>query len=122
MAGSPLKEFGRGLSPSVTASATAATAVSARSAVAATALAATVATRFATVTTVLAAVAVRLFPAFARLALVAAFARRAAFAGWGTLGGCVAHCLVSFGHGSPAGEAHAALFIHSQALDPNLIA
>ena len=128
MVGSPLSlnQFGRGLSPPVTASATAATAVSAWSAVTASAsaaaLTATIATRFAAVATVLAAVTVRLISTFARLALVAAFARRAAFAGRGTFGGCAAHFLVALGHRGPAGEPHAALFIHAEALDPDLVA
>src|ERR1035441_2764027 len=127
VAGSPLNYFRRGLSPPVTAPTTAtatATAVSAWSAVAAatSALAAPITTRFATVLTATVAIGLRLFPAFARLALLTAFVRRAAFAGWGTLSGCAAGCRVAVGHSGPAGEPHAALFIHTEALDPDLIA
>jgi hypothetical protein len=67
------------------------------------------------------AIAVR-FPALARLALISAFAGWGTFVGWGAFGRRAAHCLVSLGHGCPAGEPHTALFVHTQALDPDLIA
>jgi hypothetical protein len=100
----------------VAAPATAAATFAARSAVASSssALAATIAT-------VLAPVALR-FAAFTRQALVGAFARLATFAGWGAFGRRTAHRLVALGHGGPAGEPHAALFIHAKALDPDLVA
>jgi hypothetical protein len=62
-----------------------------------------------------------IFPAVATLALVAAFSRRATFACWNALSGRAAHLLIAFGHGGSAGEAHAALFVHAQALNPDFI-
>src|ERR1019366_2581394 len=41
---------------------------------------------------------------------------------WGPFGGCAAGCRVAVGHSGPAGEPHATLFVHTEALDPDLIA